>query len=662
MSSPTVFSLAGEPARWFGYAPYRTEVRKALAAMAGAAAVLALVAWVPAAQFALPAWLNVALHTLFETLSIVVSALVFSVGWHTFNRERSSSVALICNVFLAVAVLDFVHLLSFEGMPPLVAPSGAGKAIPTFLAARLLVGAALVAIAVQPWERQTGPASRKWLLASCLGIAIAISAAVVLDPGIKRLFFVPGQGLTALKIGIEYIVIGMNVAAALALLLRMDSRQPFPVVELFLAAGMAALSELCFTLYARTMDPYNTLGHAYKVLAYLLIYRALFLTLVRKPYDQLEAARQDLEDSEEKYRMLFENSLDGVVLTDLDGAVRAANPAACAMFRTTEDRMVRLGLQGVIGSGGPDIARLLEERARTGQARGDLVMRRSDGTRFLVEISSALYFDRAGRAAASTVVRDISERKKAQDEILRLNATLEQRVRERTAELERTIAELERFSYSVAHDLRAPLASISGFTLALRERMAAKLSEQERHYLARIRSGVVRMDAMIDGLLQLAHVSRSPLTVEPLDLSHIAAQALANCRELDPSRVVDGQVQPGLRAEGDRQLVTMLMDNLVRNAWKFTAKCAEARIEIGAEAGDGGVFFVRDNGAGFDMAYADKLFGVFQRLHSEAEFPGHGIGLANVRQIVARHNGRIWAEAAPAQGAVFRFTLAGPPG
>lgn len=659
MSSPTVVSLAGEPARWFG-APYRTETRKALAAMAGAAAVLALLAWVPATHFALPRSLNVALHTLFETLSIVVSALVFSVGWHTFNRERSSSVALICNVFLAVAVLDFVHLLSFEGMPPLVAPSGAGKAIPTFLAARLLVGAAFVAIAVLPWERRIGAASRQWLLASCLGIAMAISAAVLLDPGIKALFFVPGQGLTALKIGIEYIIIGMNVAAALALALRMDSRQPFPVVELFLAAGMAALSELCFTLYADTMDQYNVLGHVYKVAAYLLIYRSLFLTLVRKPYDQLEAARQDLEDSEEKYRMLFENSLDGVLLTDLDGAVRAANPAACAMFRTTQDRMVRLGLEGVIGSGGPDIARLLEERARTGQARGDLVMRRSDGTRFLVEISSAAYVDRAGRPAASTVVRDISERKKAQGEILRLNATLEQRVRERTLELERANEELERFSYSVAHDLRAPLASISGFARALRERIAPGLSGQEQHFLDRIGSAVARMDAMIDGLLQLAHVSRSTVTFEALDLSQMAAQALANCHELEPSRVVKWQVQPGLRARGDRQLVALLMDNLVRNAWKFTSRAADARIDIGADAKDGRVFFVRDNGAGFDMAYASKLFGVFQRLHTEAEFPGHGIGLANVRQIVERHNGRVWAEAQPGEGAVFRFTLAPP--
>lgn len=337
MSTPTVVPLAGEPARWFGYPPYRTEVRKGLAALAGAAALLALPVWVPAAQFSLPAWLNVALHTWFETLSIVVSALVFSVGWHTFNRERSSGVALVCNVFVAVAVLDFVHILTFEGMPPMGGPSGAGKAIPTFLAGRLLVGAALMAIAVLPWERRIAAASRQWLLASCLGIAVAISAAVVLDPEIKRLFFVPGQGLTPLKIGIEYVVIGMNVAAALAFLWRMDRRQPFPVTELFVAAGMAALSELCFTLYARTMDQYNVLGHVYKVAAYLLIYRSLFLTLVRKPYDQLEAARHDLEDSEEKYRMLFENSLDGVLLTDWTARCGrpTRRPAPCSAPRRT---------------------------------------------------------------------------------------------------------------------------------------------------------------------------------------------------------------------------------------------------------------------------------------------------------------------------------------
>lgn len=218
--------------------------------------------------------------------------------------------------------------------------------------------------------------------------------------------------------------------------------------------------------------------------------------------------------------------------------------------------------------------------------------------------------------------------------------------------------ELERFSYSVAHDLRAPLASINGFAVALRERMQATLPEKERHYLGRIESAVHRMDAMIEGLLQLAHGSRSALSLEPLDLSRMAGQALATCREREPSRIVSWQVHPDLRAEGDLRLVTLMIDNLVQNAWKFTAKSSGARIEIGAEPSDPRVFFVRDNGAGFEMAFADRLFAVFQRLHSEAEFPGHGIGLANVRQIVTRHNGRVWAEAAPGRRATYRFTLA----
>lgn len=658
MDYSSTASLVGEAIGPQGSREYRLELGRASVAIAGLTGVLFALVLIPEAQFALPGWLNVSLHTQFETVSIVVSALVFSVGWHTFSRERSSSVALICSAFFAIAILDFVHLVSFEGMPALFTPSGGGKAIPTFIAARLLAGLALLGIAFLPWRKPCGAASRNWLFALCLAFALAVSAGSLVSTDLKRLFFVPGAGLTPLKVGAEYLVIVLNLAAAAGFLLRMRDSQPYPVVELFTAACVAALSELCFTLYARTVDQYNLLGHVYKVIAYLLVYRALFVTLVRQPYLQLEAARRDLEDSEDKYRMLFENSLDGVLLTRGDGRVHACNPAACAMFATTQEEMVRLAPEAVLASGGPQLRPLLAERWHTGKMRGDLTLTRSDGTAFDAEIASAVYYDKAGRQAACTVVRDISERKKAQDEILRLNADLEQRVQQRTAQLAAANEELERFSYSVAHDLRSPLAAVSGFSHALQQALRPGLGPRELHYLDRIAAGITRMDEMINALLELANLSRWQLQVEPLDLSQIAAQVLCAHREAEPARPVKAKVQQPLLIHGDRRLIRVVMDNLIGNAWKFTSHRADAEITVGSESLDGQrVCFVKDNGAGFDMAYAAKLFGVFQRLHAESEFPGYGIGLANVRHIITRHNGRVWAESAPGQGATFRFTL-----
>ena len=658
-SSAVLGRAATSPA---GGREYRIELGRAGLAIAGWGAVLLALVVVPAAQFTLPGWLNVALHTLFETVSIAVSVLVFSVGWHTFSRERSSSVALLCNAFLAIAILDFVHLLSFEGMPQLLSPSGGGKAIPTFLAARLLAALALAGIAVLPWQKRIGPAARNWLFAMGLVFALGVSAVSLADIELKRLFYVPGAGLTPLKIGIEYLVIGLNIAAAAGFVMRMRDPQPYPMGALFTAACIAALSELCFTLYARTVDQYNVLGHVYKVIAYLLIYRALFVTLIQKPYLALEAAQRDLQDSEDKYRLLFENSLDGVLLTRTDGKVQAANPAACAMLRLTREQLLRMPPESVINGGGPQLRRLLAQRWHTGNMRGDLILRRADGTSLDVEIASAVYFDKAGQQAACTVLRDITERNKAQAEILRLNASLEQRVQQRTAQLAAANEELERFSYCVAHDLRSPLAAIAGFSRAMKQTQRPALGERQQHYLERIQSGVDRMDGMISALLELARISSGELIVEPLDLTQIATQALASCRELDPGRVVRSVVQERLGVDGDRGLMTIVMDNLIGNAWKFTSRLADAEIVVGAEMVNGElVYFVRDNGAGFDMAYASKLFGVFQRLHSQSEFPGHGIGLANVRRIVARHNGRVWAESAPGQGATFRFTLGPPP-
>jgi PAS domain S-box-containing protein len=255
--------------------------------------------------------------------------------------------------------------------------------------------------------------------------------------------------------------------------------------------------------------------------------------------------------------------------------------------------------------------------------------------------------------------QDITERKQAQESILRLNAELEERVRQRTSQLEAVNRELEAFSYSVSHDLRAPLNTIDGFS-RLMERMAPeKVGVQERHYLSRIRAGASQMGELIEGLLTLAKLSRDPLRVGTVDLTRIASQVVRACQEREPAREVDIHIQENLLAPGDPLLLSVVIQNLLGNAWKFTSMQQSARIDVGRVTGEDGdaIYFVRDNGAGFDMAYADKLFGTFQRLHSSTDYAGTGIGLATVKRIIDRHGGRVWAQAAEGRGATFYFTL-----
>jgi light-regulated signal transduction histidine kinase (bacteriophytochrome) len=223
--------------------------------------------------------------------------------------------------------------------------------------------------------------------------------------------------------------------------------------------------------------------------------------------------------------------------------------------------------------------------------------------------------------------------------------------------LEAINKELEAFSYSVSHDLRAPLRSIRGFSEVLLQRYATKLDTRGQDFLQRICSASQQMDDLIEDLLRLSRVSRSELVRRSVDLSALAESIATTLCQAEPKRAVKFILKPGLQAQGDERLLRIVLENLLRNAWKFTLQQPEPRIEFGSVAGPGPTFFVGDNGAGFDMAYADRLFGVFQRLHSATEFPGVGVGLATVQRIINRHGGRVWAQGVVNHGATFYFTL-----
>ncbi|VAV85183.1 diguanylate cyclase/phosphodiesterase (GGDEF & EAL domains) with PAS/PAC sensor(s) [hydrothermal vent metagenome] len=286
------------------------------------------------------------------------------------------------------------------------------------------------------------------------------------------------------------------------------------------------------------------------------------------------------------------------------------------------------------------------------------IHRRKDGTTYPVDVYLQLSAFES-KPVFVGIILDITERVKAEQEVRRLNESLERQVVERTSELSLVNKELEAFAYSVSHDLRAPLRGIDGFSQALSEDYGDKLDDDAQNYLRRIRSATQHMSELINDMLSLSRVTRSELRRETFDMTALAGKVVASLRKSMPERVVEVVVEQGLVVEGaDSHLVRVVLENLLGNAWKFTGKKDNAKIEFGRKIiDDERVFYVKDNGAGFDMEYAGKLFGAFQRLHSIDEFEGTGIGLATVQRIVHRHGGRIWAKAEPGLGAVFYFTL-----
>jgi PAS domain S-box-containing protein len=363
--------------------------------------------------------------------------------------------------------------------------------------------------------------------------------------------------------------------------------------------------------------------------------------------------------TEDRFRTLLELAPDAILIVDREGSILFANGQAVNWFGYRLDELLGRSVDVLV----PDVFRgehrqLREDyqtapRPRPMGAGLDLHVRRKDGYLLPVEISLSPTETEDG-LLVTAIIRDVSDRREAERRIRELNASLEQRTRE----LESTNRELEAFSYSVSHDLRAPLRAIDGFSQALVEDYGDRLDATAQDYLRRIRAGTQRMGRLIDDLLHLSRIGRAELVPAAVDLSGLAEAVAAELRAREPGRVVEFVIQPGLCALGDSHLLQVVLENLLGNAWKFTAGRTPARIEFGARRGDGGTtFFVRDNGAGFDMAYVGKLFGAFQRLHGEAEFPGTGIGLATVKRIIARHGGAVGAEGAPGGGASFHFTL-----
>lgn len=377
-----------------------------------------------------------------------------------------------------------------------------------------------------------------------------------------------------------------------------------------------------------------------------------------------EAARQAAAKLHEQ-ASLINLSHDAILVRNLDRTLRFWNKGAERLYGWTSDEVMGKTMEAQMYRSPQVLATVTEHTLTHGQDwTGELEQVNRDGASVYVQTRTTALRDAHGQINGMLGVNsDIRERKQAREEILQLNASLEERVEQRTAQLKFANQQLEAFSYSVSHDLRSPLSVIDGFSNLLEKSLtqpgAAPLAERSRHYLARIRAGVRQMGELIDAMLLLAQVTRASLRWEAVDLSAQAEAVLQRFQEREPERVAHWDVTPGLVMQGDSQLLRQVLDNLLGNAWKFTSGKADTCITVDQETGPDGetVFFVRDNGAGFDMSHAAKLFGAFQRLHAQNEFPGTGVGLATVQRIIERHGGRVWADSAPDQGATFYFTL-----
>ncbi|MEO7932318.1 MAG: CHASE3 domain-containing protein [Chthoniobacterales bacterium] len=367
----------------------------------------------------------------------------------------------------------------------------------------------------------------------------------------------------------------------------------------------------------------------------------------------LKASHAELESSVRANRLIMKHSLDVICTVDKNGKFIFVSEAAERLWGYKPQEMAGRSYSDFVHPEDREKTRAMASEIMAGKPVQDFENRytRKDGSLISV-VWSATWSNEDHTMFC--VARDLTARKESEAAIAQLNEELIHRA----TQLEETNKELEAFSYSVSHDLRSPLRGIDGFSQALEEDYAATFDDEGRGYLARIRGAARRMGELIDDLLKLSQITRAGMYPGRVDLTHLAETIRDDWQRREPDRQVQWDISPGMVVEGDLQLLRVALENLIGNAWKFTSKQPAARIECGSELHDGRrVYYVRDNGAGFDMTYAKKLFGAFQRLHSLAEFEGTGIGLATVQRIMHRHSGRVWAEGAVGQGATFYFCL-----
>jgi PAS domain S-box-containing protein len=370
--------------------------------------------------------------------------------------------------------------------------------------------------------------------------------------------------------------------------------------------------------------------------------------------------RRDSRVGPEQLLALIDNTSAVIYMRDLDGRYMLINEEYERLFNLRREEVIGLTDHDIFPMAVADDFRANDLIAASsgGPVQFEETAPAEDGIHTYLTVKFPLHDSGGKPYAVCGISTDITARKRAEEEIRTFNVELERRVRERTAELEASTKELDAFAYSVSHDLRAPLRSLHGFSQLLLEDYSDKLDEAGVAHLQRLQANSTLMAQLLDDLLRLSRTTRVELRRQSIDLTSMAESLVAEMATAEPERTVEVTVEPDLLGVGDPHLVRLALQNLLANAWKFTSQQAPARISVGVlKHGADPVFFVQDNGAGFDPQFQSKLFEPFQRLHSAADFEGSGIGLAIVQRVVLRHGGSIWAESMPGEGATFFFTL-----
>ncbi len=607
-------------------------------------------------------------HLLFELFAVVISAQVVSVSFHSLELKENYSANLLIFGFALVAVCDLTHALDYDGMPGFIADSSTPKAIFFWLIGRTVEAATVALIACNVVLRG---ARWVWLLAAGMAAVLVIwfgTFHVDMFPAT----FQPGSGVTPFKSGYEYVLATLNSGTAL-LLWRQASQSRSP--RRYLLSGscaVMAMGGMVLAYYQTPSDFANIFGHVYKVTAYALVYRAAFVLAINEPHRLLQESEQQQRESQQQLRALSDNVPNGMVYQLLvlpDGRRRFLYISA-GIERLSNNSLTA---QDILHDADKLFSRVVEEdqpvlhaaqqasAARMSVFNVIVRIRREDGELRHLLLCSQPRALADGSTVWDGIVMDVTDRERIEAELRRLNTELEQRVAERTAALSQANRSLESFSYMVAHDLRVPLRHIAGFASMLQQDHAEKLDADGRRLLDSIIERREAMSRLIEGMLAASRMEHTRLNLTTTDLSELATHIAQDLAAVDPQRNVRFKIQSGMIASVDRILMKNVLDNLLGNAWKFTAGRTQATIEFGAsDLPDRRVYFVRDNGAGFEPRDADNLFSLFHRLQTHGQFAGHGIGLASVKSIIVSHGGTVWAEGAPGQGATFYFSLPKP--
>jgi len=619
------------------------------------------------------------LHMLLEMASIVVSVLVFAVGWKSYGEGASGTLSILACIFLGVGFLDFTHTFSFYGMPDFVTPNGPDKAIYFWLTARAVAAAGLLLAIVAPWRPSATDAMRYLLL---IGVLIAVGFLHWLflfhQDSTRELFLVPGKGLTPLKQYLEYAIIAINIAAVTALWVRMSRPQPFSAAPLFGALCTMAMSEFFFTLYAEVTDVFNLLGHIYKVISYLFIYRAFVVTTIERPYRQLKQSEQSLRESEERFRLAMEASADGLWDWNIESDT--------GYFSPTYFRM--LGYEpGEFPATGRKWSEVIhpDDRQRTWSINQDCIenrcqsfkveyrMQTKNGSwKWILGRGRAISRDPLGRALRMIGTHvDITESKQTEAELEQYRQHLEESVEKRTAELaeaknaaEAANVAKSAFLANMSHEIRTPMNGIIGMANILRREGVTSKQEQR---LDTIDASAQHLLSVINNVLDLSKIEAGKFTLEeaPVVVSSLLANVSSILSERVKAKGIHLLIETGHLPHnlvGDPTRLQQALLNYATNAVKFTEQGTVTLRTLKQEETADSVlvrFEVRDTGIGIEPDAMSRLFSTFEQADNSMtrKYGGTGLGLAITRRLAELMGGESGADSKPGVGSTFWFTV-----